>query len=238
MLSYIRALDYLFKPFVSKYLILSGILSLGIFLLLAGIIFQWGDNLGMSIVNGISGSSMEDGILKKIIRALSVLSLWTGLFLVFKYLVIIITAPVMSVLSEKLEARLSGKQAPSVNIMGQLYLMVRGLRIAISNLGREISLTILLLLLGLIPGFAIVTIPLIFVVQSYYAGFGNFDLFMERHFNVSQSRRFISNHKSYAAANGSVFLLVLLIPFIGAFLAPALATISATLLGMELLEDN
>ena len=78
---------------------------------------------------------------------------------------------------------------------------------------------------------------MIFLVQSYYAGFGNMDFFMERHLNNRDSRRFVSNNKGVAVANGAVFLLLILVPFVGVFVAPTFATIAATLSGIELLDE-
>lgn len=236
--AYGRAGKYYFKPFAVKYILLSGLLSLVFFLVLMGVIFQWGDNLGLSIIGLFTDGDLADW-LSKLIRAVSVVLLWTIVVFIFKYLVIIIIAPIMSILSEKVEQLETGKPLDlKLSIWDQLYLMLRGLRLALSNIGRELTLTFILLLLSLIPGFIIFTTPMIFVVQAYYAGFGNLDLFMERHFDVKGSRAFVGRHKAASVANGAVFLALLLIPFVGAFLAPAISTMAATVTGVELLEKD
>ena len=237
--AYIRGSEYYSRPFFFKYLLISGAISLFFFLLLTSVIFAWGDNLGMAVVSGISGQSVISDVVEKIVRVLSVIALWVLVLFIFKYIILIIVAPVMSVLSEKIEAEITGRPVDQdLSIKNQLYLVARGARIAISNLSRELFLTLVLLLVGLFPGAAVITTPLIFIVQSYYAGFGNLDLFMERHFNRRQSRSFVSRHKGVAIANGGVFLGLLLIPFVGAFVAPALATVAATISGNDLLEKN
>ncbi len=201
-------------------------------------IYKWGDDLGVSMVERIFGSSFTSDIITKMISILSVLVLWILVLFIFKYIVLIIVAPIMSVLSEKIEYYETGKAvAQNLNILNQLYLMARGIRLAISNLGRELSITIVLITLSFIPGFAIFTTPLIFIIQAYYAGFGNLDFFMERYFTTKESRNFISLHKGLAVANGSIFLFLLFIPIVGAFIAPSLATIAGTISGLEALEE-
>jgi len=235
----VKGSEYYSRSFFIKYLLFSGLLSLSFFILLVALIYWWGDNLGLSLVEGIKGNALDSGILKSIISVISVLAMWLLVLFIFKYIVLIIVAPIMSVLSEKVEGELTGEAVdPNLSIGNQLYLVGRGLRIAVSNLGRELFLTFGLFILGFIPGFAVITTPLIFIVQAYYAGFGNLDLFMERHFNTRGSRQFVSRHKGVAVANGMVFLLLILIPFIGAFLAPALATTAATISGVDLLEKD
>lgn len=237
--AYMEGSEYYSRPFFIKYLLISGVLSLAVFLLLVGLIYEWGDNLGLAIASGVSGNNGISGVVSSVISVLSVLLLWLVIIFIFKYIILIVVAPVMSVLSERVESDITGEQVSSnLSISNQLYLMARGVRIALSNLARELIITIGLLVASLIPGAAIITTPLIFIVQAYYAGFGNLDLFMERHFDRKDSRSFVSRHRGEAIANGSIFLLLLLIPFIGAFIAPSLATVAATVSGVKLLEEE
>ena len=74
---------------------------------------------------------------------------------------------------------------------------------------------------------------LIFLVQAYYAGFGNIDFFIERRFGIRESRRFVSKNKGIAIGNGAVFLTLFLVPILGAFFAPTICTISSTLSSLE-----
>ena len=237
--AYLKGSDYYFKPRYIKYLILSGIISLVCFIILSGIILQWGDNLGLTIADGISPNALSSGIVSTLVSWATIIALWTLLIFVFKYIILIINAPIMSVLSEKVESAETGEELDlKLSIWKQLYLVGRGTRLAISNLIRELTITIALLLLSLIPGAVLITTPLIFMVQAYYAGFGNLDLFMERRFNRKDSRAFVSRHKGVAIANGSIFLLLLLIPFLGPFLAPSFATVAGTLSGLKSLDED
>ena len=236
--AYLKGTDYYLRPFVLKYFLISGIISLSVFLALSSVIYGYGDNLGLSIANKISGQAIQSGILESIISIFSRLALWIIVILIFKYIILIIVAPIMSVLSEKIEYYETGRPMDSsLSIKTQLYLIFRGTRLAVSNLSREIFITVILLFISLIPGAIVITTPMIFLVQSYYAGFGNMDFFMERHLNNRDSRRFVSNNKGVAVANGAVFLLLILVPFVGVFVAPTFATIAATLSGIELLDE-
>ncbi|NNE15552.1 MAG: EI24 domain-containing protein [Saprospiraceae bacterium] len=232
---YLKAIPYLFYPWVLRLLLVSGLVSLICFSLLACCLYFFGGNSGEFILNFF----FEDGPpewLSSIVSIASQLVLWILLFLVLKYIILIVTAPFMSLLSERLEEKLrDGYKDPQP---GQLYSLVRGLRLSLSNLVREIFLLTILFVFSFIPGLAIFTIVLTFMVQSYYAGFGNIDFFMERRFSIRQSRNFIRRHKGFAMANGFVFLFLFLIPILGAILAPALATISGTITSVKLIEEG
>jgi len=237
--AYLKGAKYYFKGFTVFYILASGIISLLVFLGLVWLVYAYGDNAGYAFAQGIQGDSEEIGILSTILSWMTRVLLWIIIIFIFKYIVLIITAPIMSILSEKVEQRETGLEIDQgLSIWKQLYLVGRGTRIAISNLGRELSITIVLLLLSLIPGAVIITTPLIFAVQSYYAGFGNLDFFMERRFNTKDSRKFVSRHKGIAIANGSIFLILLIIPLAGPFLAPSFASIAATISGLDLLEKD
>ena len=99
----------------------------------------------------------------------------------------------------------------------------------LGNLFRELSYTLLLLLLGLIPLFAPFTALAILGVQAYYAGFGNLDYTLEKFYDSREARRFAQRYRYLAIGNGLVFLGLLALPIAGLFLAPALSTVAATL---------
>ena len=237
--AYLKGAKYYFKGFTVAYVLVSGVLSLIVFLGLVWLAYSYGDDAGFAFAQGILSDSEEAGLLSTILSWMTRILLWIVIIFVFRYIILIITAPIMGILSEKVEqgeTELDIDQ--SLSIWKQFYLIGRGTRIAISNLGRELSITIVLLLISLIPGAVIVTTPLIFVVQAYYAGFGNLDFFMERRFDTRDSRKFVSKHKGVAIANGSVFLLLLVIPLAGPFIATSFASIAATISGLELLEKD
>ena len=86
------------------------------------------------------------------------------------------------------------------------------------NLGKEFLVTIPILLLKFIPVVNIFSTILLFLVQAYYAGFGNMDYTLERHLKYRESINFVGKHKGIAIGNGIVFILFLLIPVIRMFI--------------------
>ncbi|WNJ20876.1 EI24 domain-containing protein [Pontibacter sp. G13] len=150
----------------------------------------------------------------------------------FKYIVMVVVAPFMSFLSEKVEANLTGKPAPEVNFGEAVKDIIRGLRIALRNLFREMFMVLFLMLLGfMIPVVGnIASAVLIFLIQSYYTGFGNMDYTLERkRYGVKDSVKFVRAHRGLAMGNGAAFTLLLMVPILGWFLAPAWGAVSATL---------
>jgi len=159
-----------------------------------------------------------------------------GLIL-YKHIVMALSAPFMSPVSEKIEAHLLGGQLQHRNTSfgAQLW---RGIRINVRNLIMELFLTVPILLLGFIPIIGFLSPVLLFLVQSYYAGFGNMDYTLERHFEVNKSVRFVKNYSGVAIGNGTVFMLMLFIPIIGIILVLPLSVTAATRETVRLLKES
>ncbi len=162
---------------------------------------------------------------------------WAGGLLVFilglvlyKHLVMVLVSPFMSPLAERIEKHLTGIDTPYRGFQpGRAAKeLMRGLYLALRNISRELVLVALLFLLSLIPMIGVIATILIFIIQAYYAGFGNMDYTMERHFSVKQSVQFVRRHKGLAIGNGVVFLALLMLG-IGFLIAPPLATVAAAL---------
>jgi CysZ protein len=78
----------------------------------------------------------------------------------------------------------------------------------------------------------------LFLTQAYYAGFGNMDYTLERHFKYRESVKFVKKHRGLAIGNGIVFMLFLLIPVLGVILVLPLSVTSASLRTIEVLEKK
>lgn len=234
--AYVEAIRLASKYRLWAYVWLPGLLSL---FLGAGIFYsaysasddigQWVVHLypfdwGRAVIEGIS--QVFGGIFVAIV----------GL-LFFKHLVLALSAPVMSLLSEKVESRLLGKPAAvPFSFKKALSDLARGLTLAVRNLLRELFYTGLLLLLGFFfPVLSPVLALLIFWVQAFYAGFGNLDFTLERHRDVRGSVAFARSHRGLCLGNGTVFLL-LLFTIAGFLFALPLGTIAATREAVRALE--
>ncbi|WP_375238576.1 EI24 domain-containing protein [Aurantibacter sp.] len=160
-----------------------------------------------------------------------------GLIL-YKHIIMALSAPFMSPVSEKIEVYLTGiekHQHRKTSFKEQLW---RGIRINLRNLGKELLITIPLLLLKFIPGVNILSTILLFLTQAYYAGFGNIDYTLERHFKYRESVQFVKNHRGIAIGNGIVFILFLLIPIIGVILVLPFSVTAASLKTVEILKKE
>ncbi len=170
----------------------------------------------------------------KIINKLSDIIAFTGclaLFtIIFKHIILVVTSPLMSIISEKIEKTEHPNVQFNQSVIQKGIGVIRGLRIALRSIRKELVYTLLLLILGwIIPFLMVVTTPLIFIIQAYYAGVGNADFYLERHLNVKESASFSKRHTFLVIGNGTIFLLLFFIPFLGAFFAPAFGTISSSL---------
>lgn len=149
-----------------------------------------------------------------------------GLIL-YKHIVMAIVSPFMGPVSEKIEAHLIGSKA-TVSDSSFSKLLFRGIRLNVRNLCRESLLTIPFLFLSIVPVLGIIFTLVIFLIQSYFAGFGNMDYTLERHYSYRDSIRFVRNNKGLALGNGIVFLLILLIPIFGVILVLPLSVAAAS----------
>jgi len=230
-----------------SFLILPGLISAAVILLLLIGTSMWFANssIEQTIVQAWPwdfGRGFIEGLTNSLVFLLTmVVVLFLG-----KYIVMVIVAPFMGPLSEKIEEIVQQKKEKSTaNFFGDL---IRGLRIAFRNIFLELIFVLLINLLlspvlgflNIIPilGTILATLPTFFI-QAYFAGFGNMDYTLERkNFGVRDSVTFVRKNRWAAIGNGSLFLLIFLIPVIGWFLAPAYATVAATQVVLNRLEGT
>jgi len=166
-----------------------------------------------------------------------VIILIIGLIL-YKHIIMALSAPFMSAVSEKIEHHFYG-DAVHLHIKSTFtQQLVRGIRINSRNLLKELLITFPILLLKFIPVINIFSMILLFLVQAYYAGFGNMDYTLERHLNYKKSVQFVGENKGIAIGNGIVFMLFLLIPVIGIIIVLPLSVTAASTKTLSLLHNK
>lgn len=161
--------------------------------------------------------------------------------MMYKYLVLIVSFPFMSFISQKIEKEIYGDLNHDPKGKSHLQFvreMIRGAGISFFLLAGEIWWTCILLLVSLIPGVAFFSGIGIFLLQAYYVGAGNMDYTLERYYGIHDSRRWMRREAGLAAGNGTGFLFILSIPLLGLFVAPVLGTIAVTLPVLERLEKE
>lgn len=184
-------------------------------------IWDWGKDTFLSISNFIGG----------------LIVLIIGLIL-YKHIIMALSAPFMSPVSEKIEKHFYGNVSHLHRNTTNTEQLIRGIRINIRNLLKELIITIPILLLKFIPIVNIFSTILLFLVQAYYAGFGNMDYTLERHLTYKESVQFVSRNKGYAIGNGIVFMLFLLIPIIGIIIVLPLSVTAASKKMVQLMHEK
>lgn len=160
-----------------------------------------------------------------------------GLIL-YKHIVLALSAPFMSAVSEKIEFYINGDlkhQHRKTSFQEQLW---RGIKISVRNITKELLISVPILLLKFIPLVNIFSTILLFLVQAYYAGFGNMDYTLERHYNYKESINFVGKNKGTSIGNGIVFMLCLLIPVLGIIIVLPLSVTAASLKTVDLLNKE
>ncbi len=184
-------------------------------------IWDWGHKAFTSLSNFIGG----------------LIVLVVGLIL-FKHIIMALSAPFLSPVSEKIEIHFMGNKQHNYRATTFIEQLSRGIRINSRNLFKELILTIPLLLLKFIPIINIFSTIILFTIQAYYAGFGNMDYTLERHFKYKESIKFVRQNRGLAIGNGIVFILFLLIPIIGVILVLPLSVTAATTRTLEVLHHK
>ncbi|KGL63944.1 EI24 domain-containing protein [Polaribacter sp. Hel1_85] len=160
-----------------------------------------------------------------------------GLIL-YKHIILALSAPFMSAVSEKIEIHINGNlkhQHRKTSFQEQLW---RGIKISTRNLTKEILISLPILLLKFIPLVNIFSTILLFLVQAYYAGFGNMDYTLERQYNYKESINFVGKNKGISIGNGIVFMLCLLIPVLGIIIVLPLSVTAASVKTVDLLNKE
>ncbi len=210
------------------YVLIPALLSILVAIALLGVAWSLSADVGHWLL-GLIPWLKDEGVSGWIARLLSALLMLSVGLAMFKQIVMALSSPFMSFLSEKVERYLAGEayQELRFSVPQALSDMWRGIRISLRNLVRELLFTVLILLLGLMPILGLLAPVLLFAVQAYYAGFGNIDYTLERHFRVRDSVRFVRRHRALALGNGTVFML-LLFTGVGFLVALPLSTVAAT----------
>lgn len=219
-----------------KYFIIPIGISFFIALIIGFAAWGWSDNLGAFISSvwiwewGAETVKILSGI------AGAMLIVLFG-FILYKHLVLALSAPFMNPVSEKIEVHITGKPYHS-NHTGFVQQLWRGIRVNSRNLIMELLLTVPILLVGLLPVVGILAAPLLFLVQAYYAGFGNMDYTLERYFTYQKSISFVRSHRGIAMGNGTVFMFLLLIPVFGVLIVLPFSVTAATISTIHLLHPK
>lgn len=139
--------------------------------------------------------------------------------LVCGYVVLILLSPVFSCLAEKTIKIELGRDTPFA-FFTLLWCILRGVAIALRNMVIQLFFTVVLLLIGLIPGVGIFTTIAIFIINAYFLGFAMTDYAMEAlKMSIGDSSRYAWGHKGQMTGVGLLYAVVSCLPFVGVYMA-------------------
>jgi CysZ protein len=226
--AFFSVIPHLFKGKKKVFFLIPGFAGLLFSILYAYGAYTFAPQVGEALIDFLSWRETSDyqTYLASTFAWISLIAIY---LLLFKYVVLIISAPFMSFYSESIEAELSPKAKASTwswkNIMVDIW---RSLRINLMNFIRELFLLLSLLLLSLIPAVSPFSSFLIVLVSAYYIGFGHMDYTLERHLNYKDTIQFVRDNRGVALGIGLGYLIIYALPIAGFFLATPFATAAAT----------
>lgn len=232
--TYAEAHSFIKQHGLYKFFVLPILLNVLLFTAIILVGIEWADSFAEGMYNWIGLSGADWGWFNWLMDVIYwSFSIVFNLFLfiiylgTFRYVLLILSAPIMAYVSEKTEEIATGKSYPFsfVQLLKDTW---RGVKIALRNGITEIVLTVVLFLLGFVPIVGWVSPFILFVVQSYFYGFSMMDYYFERQrLTASQSRKLIFSYKWMAIGNGAFFngalyiftLLTAALPLVLALLA-------------------
>ncbi|WP_196895981.1 EI24 domain-containing protein [Aureivirga marina] len=226
--SYFKAISIIFKLNLLGALMVPVLISFIVGTLILFSAYGFSDNIGAWIGKAWIWETGKD-IFQSVSNFLGgMIVLMLGL-IVYKHIVMAFSAPFMSPVAEKVLNHLNPEIKASEQNITFSESLSRGIRINIRNLFFELGMVVPLLFLTFIPAVGLVFTVLIFLIQAYYAGFGNMDFTLERFYKYKASILFVRGNKWKAIGNGGVFLLLTMIPFFGFLISVPLGAVAATI---------
>ncbi len=238
--SYLKALRLMWANKLARYLLIPVLLNIIVVVVL---VFS-GVGIG-DWINGIIERSVENmnGWIHAAMIGIKIILpiIFFALFIFIGGTIVnILMSPIYTFLSEKTETILTGKEFP-FDFKQTLKDVWRAIIIALRNTAKQLSLTVLCLLLNFIPVVgSVASIILIFIINAYYFGYGFMDYTYERwRLSPKDSRKETHKLKFIAFATGAVYSLPLYL-FCGAFIAAfigGVSTVAATISQISLKEN-
>ncbi len=238
--AYRKANRLVFKHRLWPYLIAPGIFSLTYFPVVVFFSYLYiGDVAGFINAHLIPGFLQSKATLYFLTFILWIIVLALA-YMAYKYVVLVLCSPILSYLSEITEKIILGTEAPGWSFQAFTHDLLRALIINLRIVIMTLVLMSLAWLTVLIPIAGVIISPvLMFLIQVYYTGCGLVDPTLERRrYSVRNSLKFAKNHRGTMGGLGIGFTLLLMIPFVGWYLAPSYGTIAATIATLEVLSNT
>ena len=233
---YFKALELLFTKGFMKFMIFPLLLNIAIFWFGIEQISNLTTIARESFINWIDiananfwGASFLQGALSGVITIIIYIIFFISFAIFGGYIILILLSPLFSIISEKTEKTLSKEDLNyPFNLKYFVNDILRGVGIALRNVLIEFGILILVFIIGLILSFiSWAGAIFMFFVSAYFFGFSYMDYTNERdRLSIKESVSFMRKYKWVAIVNGSLFALILFIPYIGIALSAFVAIIS------------
>lgn len=227
--SYFKAIKIIKELKLWKFFLVPILLGFVLGTIFLGTAYSLSDNVG-SVISNLWRWEFAKGFVVGLSTFIGGLSILLVGILLYKHILMALSAPFMTPVSQKVETYLTGIDFHESEIKSTfIEQLLRSLRLNLKNLMIELMITLPLMVLSFVPVIGLFATALIFYFQSFYTGFGNLDYTLERHLNFSESNTFVKKYRGIAFGNGLIFTLLLFIPIIGITLTLPIATVAATI---------
>lgn len=237
---YFKANRLVIKHGIWKILAIPGIMSICYILLLVIVGIAYLPDISAYLDRNIIPEFMQGDIMQTVLTVFLWLFLLVVVYISYREIVLILFAPVLSFLSEKVERTVYGREPLPFKLKDLVTDIIRALKLEARSITRMVVLTAIAWLLALIPVAGTVISPvLILLIQSYYGGLRFVDYTLERkRYSVDESLHFAKNNRALITGLGLGFTVLLMIPLLGWFIAPGYGTIAGTLSTLEKININ
>lgn len=231
--SYNKALKFTSSHKLWGYYIVPALINLVIVFVIAWAMYHYTSDLSYFLEN-ILGIGEKEGwwveLLDKVLIILLYIIIILFFIKIYKYIILTLLSPVLSLLAEKTQVKLTGVAEPPFQLKRLLKDVARGISVALRSLVIEMGLTIILLLLSLTGFLAPITSVLLIVVECYFLGFSMMDYHYEfKQIPAKESVKLVRKHKGLSIGTGLGLYLIFFIPLVGITFGPMLAVVSAGL---------
>ncbi len=238
--AYRRAHRLLADPAFRRYLWLPGFISLAYMMLLVWVGGAWIGEAVTWMHTAWVPSFLQGAVVGFLLNIVLWALLLVAILLTYRPLVLIVTAPLLGKLSEDIERQIRPASVPATSALQVVHDLWRAVLVNGYSLFWSLLLSLGAWLLGFVPLLgAFIAPPLLFLIQAYYSAMGLADPPLERRqYSVKATVQHARQHRLAMLGVGTGFMLILLIPILGWFLAPAYGTVAATLLTLDLLPED
>lgn len=156
----------------------------------------------------------------------------------FIFFILTVLSPFNTILSEKLDAAVSGKvyKFDPAQILADLLRMI--VIVTIALILELLATGVYWAATGII-GFHLLDTPIYFIIAAFFYGFSFYDYSLERdRIGISGSMNYAFKNSFLMLLTGAIFLLLYKIPFIGVIIAPVITTMISTIVYLKNKTNN